>query len=255
MFLVWLKAAQKEDLFERHVFCLPEVYLCIYIYIFSFFAFVCLFVSSSFVFVSLCFFVCFLFMCLSIIISLGKKDAWAWICFYIIIIIYIYIYTNIYIYIYQPIFIHPPTWISWPMQIVSACLTRMSQEPCADWAMSSSSSEVVVSWLWHWWRRFLGQHCSIKHKAGRAIFNRIIWASHCEIWDVSGFGNRWQRTMCSHTVFLILHQVYISFYMSSCMVLTSTYQFCCTPESKSILLRVASLMLIQFALPLVCSSV
>lgn len=88
------------------------------------------------------------------------------------------------------------------MQIVSACLTRISQEPCADWAMSSSSSEVVVSWLWHWWRRFLGQHCSIKHKAGRAILNRIIWASHCEIWDVSGFGNRWQRTMCSHTVFL-----------------------------------------------------
>ena len=252
MFLVWLKAVQKEDLFERHVFCLPEVYLCIYI-----FFILCLCVSFCFFFVCFCvsLFLCLFSVYVFVYNHFPRKEG----CLSMNMFLYNHynihnICILIYIYIYQPIFIHPPTWISWPMQIVSACLTRIPQEPCADWAMSSSSSEVVVSWLWHWWRRFLGQHCSIKHKAGRAIFNRIIWASHCEIWDVSGIGNRWQRTMCSHTVFLILHQVYISFYMSSYMVLTSTYQFCCTPESKSIL-RVASLMLIQFALPLVCSSV
>ena len=66
MFLVWLKAAQKEDLFERHVFCLPEVYLCIYIYYIYILFFI--FFHSLPLCVSFCFFfVCFcvsLFLCL-----------------------------------------------------------------------------------------------------------------------------------------------------------------------------------------------
>ena len=196
MFLVWLKAAQNEDLFEKHVFCLPEVYR----FICSFFASVCLFVSSLFVFASLCFFVCFLFMCLSRI-TLGKKDAPAWLFLYICITyIYIYYIIDIHTSTYMDLLTHADCSLFMYQHVTEHLRSPALTGPCQALLQKLLFLGCGIGDGW------LGKHCSnsllgIKHKAGRAIFNRIIWESHCEIWDVSGFGNRWQRTMCSHTVF------------------------------------------------------